>query len=61
MNENEIEAMIYYVNRIMEFLNDNKSVWNNIRWRDKEGKGFDTDQGYFVEGLENFKEYLLNK
>ncbi len=61
MNENEIEAMIYYVDRIMEFLNENKSVWNDIRWRDKEGNGFDAVQGCFVEGLENFKDYLLSK
>ena len=61
MNEKEIESMVYFVDRIMEFLNENKSVWNDIGWRDKEGKGFDTDQGYFVEGLENFKEYLLSK
>lgn len=58
---NEIENMVYFVDRIMEFLNENQSIWNDIAWRDKEGKGFDTDQGYFVEGLENFKEYLLNK
>lgn len=46
------------IQAILDFLENNNSEWGQIEWKDKNGKGFITDQGYFIEGLEKLRDYL---
>lgn len=49
------------VNTIMSFLSNENSKWGDLVWRDKDNEGFETDQGYLVEGLGEFESYLKRK
>lgn len=57
-NEHKITEALQAVQIVQKYLDDEVKESGSSFWRDKQGRGFRTDMGYFFEGLDLFESYL---
>lgn len=57
-NEHKITEALQAVQIVQKYLEDEEKESGSSFWRDKQGRGFRTDVGYFFEGLDLFESYL---
>lgn len=61
MTKYKLKKCLKSLRYVYKFLDTYGVRWGDCWWKDADGDGFDTDQGYLVEGIDAFEKYLLRK